>query len=283
MLTIAKAYNANLQQLLQAAQELELDLAEYQGLAYVNLRDLVIEALKERQVEKPVLRQAYYCLHVHWGKEQHLISQLKERVATNTFDSATAIEKGVINKYFKLSDVILDIAYPIDYDFVNNRLAENYKSYLFVKLSALYRQDILDDVLVPFFKSLHGVIGLVGIKHDIKTANHEPLRRNQVYSKNGRTVVHPHNIGYVKPSQVRQREETALRDYQNFSVYEQPALAVGSLCWLTTQTQHKIHRQKVTIVKAFTDGAYQVKATGRGASTAIVQAERLQLLKNNLE
>jgi len=203
----------------------------------------------------PAIRRNYYALFIRYGKEKSTINTIVEQLKINAIpDYKHCVESGLINESFKLDSLILDIAYPHQFDLTTVKLVENYKSYLFIEVADIYDKDIFTNIIEPFFKSIIDVIGFVGLKQDNAT------RLKQQYSKGGRSVLKYYNDTTTTPVRVTQHEASRVRKNSvNFSIYEKSKFSVGNTAWELTTTKRGIQKRKVEITKILDNNTYQVK------------------------
>lgn len=268
-LTKTKLFLSSHDELVQLATRSNINVFNKLGfyLPHVTLQQLVmttlttttlsdsITAINNAVKVTPAIRRNYYALFIRYGKEKSTINTIVEQLKINAIpDYKKCVESGLISTSFTLDSLILDIAYPHQFDLTTVKLVENYKSYLFIEIDDIYDKDIFTNIIEPFFKSIIDVIGFVGLKQDNAT------RLKQQYSKGGRSVLKYYNDTTTTPVRVTQQESNRVRKNSvNFSIYEKSKFLVGNTVWELTTTKRGIQKRKVEIVKILDNNTYQVK------------------------
>ena len=262
-LTKTKLFLSSHSDLVKLAKLLNISCINKLGfyLPHVTLQQLIMttttlsDSITAINNATPAIRRNYYALFIRYGKEKFTINTIVEQLKINAIpDYKKCVESGLINESFKLDSLILDIAYPHQFDLTTVKLVENYKSYLFIEVADIYDKDIFTNIIEPFFKSIIDVIGFVGLKKDNAT------RLKQQYSKGGRSVVKYYNDTTTTPVRVTQQESNRVRKNSvNFRIYEKSKFSVGNTVWEMTTTKRGIQKRKVEITKILDNNTYQVK------------------------
>ena len=262
-LTKTKLFLSSHSDLVKLAKLLNISCINKLGfyLPHVTLQHLIMttttlsDSITAINNATPAIRRNYYALFIRYGKEKFTINTIVEQLKINAIpDYKKCVESGLINESFKLDSLILDIAYPHQFDLTTVKLVENYKSYLFIEVADIYDKDIFTNIIEPFFKSMIDVIGFVGLKKDNAT------RLKQQYSKGGRSVLKYYNDTTTTPVRVTQQESNRVRKKSvNFSIYEKSKFSVGNTVWEMTTTKRGIQKRKVEITKILDNNTYQVK------------------------
>ncbi|QLE49135.1 hypothetical protein FD724_14170 [Nostoc sp. C057] len=198
-----------------------------------------------------VIKRNWYALFVGYGKEQSVVKTIVEQLKINAVpDFKHNVDSGLIPSTFLLSNAILDIAYPHEFDMGDNVIVENNKSYLFIEIDDLGK-NLFYNIIEPFFKSINDVIGFVGLQL------RSPVRLKQQYSKQGRSILRFYNDKITVPVNMTSGDYERLhRSNSSVSVFEKSDYAAGEPVWLVTSAKHKA---KYWVVKALDHDMYQIR------------------------
>lgn len=244
-------------------------------LAMTTSLDSQIKKINAEVKPVPVIKRNYYVLFVHYGKEKQCVESIVAALKINAIpEYKRNVDNGVIDENFYLDSLIHDIGYPQHFDIHANHIVENYKSYLFVEIGDIYDMRILHNIIEPFFKSIPCVVSLVGLKIQAKSQIKTKVidvngkvkyksetivsRKKQIYSKQGREVVHWYDETITMPVNVTTMEASRLKQ-GNFSIYQKYEFNVGDTVWLNT----KGNKCKVMITKILDNNNYQVMGKDR--------------------
>ena len=269
-ITKTKLFLSSHQELLELAKKNNIETKNKIGgnLPHVTLQNLIWNRLNmgvtPHQIKKlntkaePIIKRNWYVLYVHYGKENSVINSIVENLKVNAVPNFKEnVNAGIIPQHFSLDSLVIDIAYPNEFNLNTQDYQEKYKSYVFIELGDIYDRRVFDNIISPFFKSMMFCVNFVGVKFKTDT------RLKEQFSKGGRSVLRYYNDQKVVPGTVTKEEVERIKKEGNFSIYEEPSsdeFNVGDFAWYNISEKT---RKKVQIVAVKDNRHYQVMTKDR--------------------
>jgi transcription antitermination factor NusG len=207
------------------------------------------------------LESSWYVLHTINGQEQIVMDKVNNLINNNAIDRKNnLIDAGYINTAFKLSDYILDIGFPREYDLVHNKQDQSYNTYIFIEIAPIQGndlftgQEIFNQVFLPLLQRIEGVKDFVGTYEKVPG-----LRKTEIIRMNKRDKISRKQVEKIKPSKLQEKDYVNIeRSHSSFSYYEDKLLKVDDVCWFTPSPDKPHYRHLVKVVKLLTYDKFQV-------------------------
>lgn len=149
--------------------------------------------IREQKNDVQSLGAEWYCLYVRRGMEFKVLANLATAIKNNLLTNRVQLRKyASIDKKFRLSDVITDIAYPYSYKELSKRIESHNHSYILVEIrNRLSRRgyhntfNILLKAINECCKTIPGVVGFAESETKVRPVEvkEEELKR-VLYQRN---------------------------------------------------------------------------------------------------
>jgi transcription antitermination factor NusG len=207
------------------------------------------------------LPSSWYVLHTDNGQEMLVIEKINKIINNNAIDTKKdLVEAGYITHNFKLSDYILDLGFPREYDLINNKQDQSYNTYVFIEIGTIQGTDffsgeeIFNSVFLPLLQRIEGVKDFVGTYEKVPG-----LRRTEIIRMNKRDKISRKQVEKIKPSKLSETDYIKVESsHSSFSYYEEKLFNIDDICWFTPNLDKPHNKHLVKVVKLITYDKFQV-------------------------